>query len=1171
MSDNPLIQYTNLEQKSAANPNFWVWANANAGSGKTKVLIDRIARILLHGADPAKILAVTYTKAAAAEMTTRLFETLGRWTITKDEELKSILQNLDENLVIDKAQLSKARALFAAALETPGGLKVQTIHAFCGDILKRFPIEAGIAPGFDVADDLLAQDLKERALQEIKAQRPELFTQLNENISRFYGEKSVFKIGESINMNLPFDGNELKFQLEKSFGLVPCFNINKQIESAINSFDKTKLRHIADYLAGSEKAKENRFAYAFELALNGADELAFNDILSLLLTTTKELFKTVPISAEARKDKIVSDFFGEAKRGEGWNLGAFGEFWEIAQNVEIARLIERSVILNHAAYEWRKTFDALKTRLGRLDFADLLFHASNLLNRDKGWALWVMYKLDQGLEHILIDESQDTSEEQWQILRPLLASLENETYKMGRTGFVVGDDKQSIYSFQGADPDAYRKEKQQFLENNNAKEVKFSVSFRTGSTILSMVDRVWHGACEYKIETEIPANAPKAIINEFTQAQKNNQSHFSARIGQSSAVELWDIIEGSATKQNRAAWDIPLDAQSENDAKSKLAQTIASEIKARIINGETVWEKGQRRGCKPADFMILVKARNSLFHRIIKSLKKEGVPVAGSDLIILKDEPAILDILAFLQFIARPQDDFNLACLLKSAFFNLVRDDEHLFELCHKRGQNLFAQLHDSEDVLHREIHELLAKIHQKCTPLPVFETLSYLLNARIFKGFTGWDMVFNRFGLEAKEPIEILLDLAIDAQSNDLFSINAFIDFIENRAPSTKREFDANEDGVKVMTVHGSKGREAPIVILPDTTRAKGGDNSGIYFSKSANAFIFTPDLKINCDKISELKDAEKQKETQEDQRLLYVAMTRAKDRLILCGHKFRNSRANDSWYAIFENAFDGLEGFETRVLKVNNYEFEAPNAKIWGKIEGNIVARREAIEEREFIAPNWIKENPKPFDPPPRKIAPSALIDDNYEPPSISPISGDTKNRFLRGNVIHRLLENLPQIEKSQQDDYARRILSQYSEFDQAQCAEILETVSKTINHPNFAEIFGEDSRAEVAIIGKSPILPDDIIINGTIDRILIDNDKVLILDYKTNRPPPQNIDETPMQYINQMAAYYAVLKETFNDRPIICALLWTDGPFLVQIPQEKINVALRSFAARHNPTLV
>lgn len=1162
--NNPLIEFTDLEQKSAANPNDWVWANANAGSGKTKVLIDRIARILLHGSDPAKILAVTYTKAAAAEMTTRLFETLGKWTITKDDELRKILKGLDSNLQCDAAQLSKARALFASALETPGGLKVQTIHAFCGDILKRFPIEAGIAPGFEVADDLLANDLKERAERIAKTKCPEIFAEVNANIPRNYSKSAIYEIGAKIDPKAGFDVKDLEKRLFRAFGYDKVFAPDEEIESAIDSFDKAILKSIVATLQNSESEKDTAFGEAFGAALSDGKTTAFQNILALILTTKKELTKLVPISAEARKNPIIKSFFGEAKRGEGWNLGAFAQFWEHAQKVEIARLISRSIILNVAANEWRKAFDEIKSRLGRLDFSDLLIHTSSLLNRDEGAALWVMYKLDQGLEHILIDESQDTSEEQWQILRPLLASLENETHKTRRTGFVVGDDKQSIYSFQGADPDAYRKEKIQFLKANSAKEVKFSVSFRTGDTILSMVDKVWHEACEYEIETEIPAHAPSNIIGTFQNAKNQNRSHFSARLKQGASVELWDIIKGKEKENDRAAWDIPLDVQSENDAKSKLAQTIASEIKARITNGELVWEKGKCRPCLASDFMILVKARNSLFHRIIKNLKKEGIAVAGSDLIILKDEPAILDLLAFLQFIARPEDDFNLACLLKSAFFNLVRDDEHLFELCYKRKQCLYLQLRDSHNLIHNEIFKCLGEIRKKCAALPVFEILSFILNTKIYGDKTGWDWVFNRFGVEAKEPVEILLDLAIDAQKNDTQTLNAFIDFIENRAPTAKREFDANEDGVKVMTVHGSKGREAPIVILPDTTRGRGYDKSGIQYWKEVNAHIFTPDLAISLEKIETLKEIAKVKQAKEDQRLLYVAMTRAKDRLILCGHQFRKTFEKDSWYAVFERAFYDLDGFERQPLQIRNYEFETPYAKIWGQIKGEVLPLAKGVAPEVITVPEWVRVAPKPFDPPPKRIAPSALIDENYELPSISPISGDTKNRFARGTIIHQLLETLPQIPPENRQEYAQKIIRRNKEFDDAQKTEIIVTVFKTLNDKDLGAIFGANSRAEVAIIGKSPALPKDIIINGTIDRMIITDKEILILDYKTNRPPPKTIMDTPKQYINQMAAYYAVLREAFKDKEIRCALLWTDGPMLAQIPQTMIELALSNFAA-------
>lgn len=1159
MMSDIFIEKTSAEQRRASNPATSVWATANAGAGKTKVLIDRIARILLQGAQPSKILAVTYTKAAAAEMTTRLFKTLGKWTIDSDEDLEKALKKLDPELKINTNVLEKARALFANGLETPGGLKVQTIHAFCGDVLKRFPIEAGVAPGFETADEVMAGAIMDEAFERANTQNLLLYSAI---AAITHGDKNKELLAKCVNKlgrNFEFNRDKLTQIFNKKFGIDISQDIDTAIEVAILALPKEKLRKCANILLGGKSKDENTANTIIE-ALESTTQIAFDQFLSLILTEKGEIRKSPPVNKQFHSNALVEELFG-CSSGE-WPAGIFADFFEATKQIETLKFCQNTLNLIEASSAWQSEYKALKNQYGLLDFDDLLAITSNLLNRNQGSALWVMYKLDKGLSHILIDESQDTSAEQWDLLHPLLETLESTSSDEIRTQFVVGDDKQSIYRFQGASPQRYEEERKRFIDKNEIyqgqfQEVQFDVSFRTGEEILKAVDIIWHTGFG-KPSSDFPQELEKKYLWP--------QSHFSARSKEAAITELWPLILGNKKEKiEREAYDFPLDAESEEDAKSKLAELIARQIALRIKNGETVWTKDESgkpvlRPCKPADFMILVKGRSSLYHRIIKRLKKHKVKVAGADLIILKKEPAILDLLAAAQFALCNNDDFNLACLLKSGFCNLYDDDKHLFPIAYNRGfKSVLRMIEESDDKTYSNAKIFLDNVKNIGAHIPPFDFFAKILETKIDGQNTGWDLLLRRFGEEAREPIEIFLDLALNAANINAPNLHLFIDYIENKAQSVKREFDQNDDGVKVMTIHGSKGREAPIVILPDTTRAAKSDNDNLYYDSETKIPFWTPDCNFKTDFIKTLAEQEKDKQAQEDQRLLYVAMTRPRDRLILCGHQSGSAKkgySDNCWYDYFERNLGFNDNFQDLVLDENNSLL----GKVWGKLpDGPVEKSKAQIINQEITIPDWVY---KPIDKKQnkeRRIAPSILIDENYEPPAISPVSGNKIARFLRGTLIHELLETLPQIEKSRQLEQAQKRLSRENQIDNELKNDIINEALKIINDEQFGDLFSQDSRAEVAIMGKSKLLPNDMIINGMIDRMIIKNDEILILDYKTNRPPQKNINDVPAQYINQMACYWALLHETYPSHEIKCALLWTDVPNLMEIPQDFMKSAL------------
>lgn len=1179
------IELTNQKQREAADPTISAWASANAGAGKTKVLIDRIARLLLTGVAPDKILAVTYTKAAAAEMTSRLFQTLGEWTIAQDEALREKLVFLDPKLEIDHAQLSSARRLFARALETPGGLKIQTIHAFCQTILKRFPIEAGVAPGFEVVDDVAAKNLKAQAYEAAASELPDDFGFIAGQTSLESNREIIAGAAQKLAPN--FNKAGLILGLESRFGWNSQIKPVEILVNAAQVFDSELVENCAQILVEIGGITNTKTSNKLFEILTLSPEEQFNKWRGLILTQGK-LRAGAPIAGKANENESLIALFGSPKKGdEAWQLSdCLQKFFVLAQKYEIAKICQATVSLNCAAAMWQKHYQTLKSASGKLDFGDLIKTTANLFGMGKNASLWVIYKLDQGISHILIDESQDTSSEQWDLIKPLFVAMdeaiESGAYNGTRSQFIVGDEKQSIYSFQGASPERFKAERDSFsapyegdflpAKSQEHKNIVFDVSFRSGKKILEAVDYVWR----LTADESVAAGAKQYMDNRAKSKNIENDNgleykfdprpaHFSSRADQKATFELWPLELGSKSEDEKPEfWQHPKDINLDASPINQLAEQIVKEIARRIGNKEQVWNKsGTTRNVTAKDFMVLVKQRKQLFHQIIRRLKANEIPVAGSDLIVLNQEMSIIDILTLGQFLLRTDDDFNLACVLKGAFCGLISDDEHLFPLAFDRGKKtLWQRLEASADAVFAPAKIFLQTLLTNCQGMSPFDFISYVLEEKHQSGETGWDKIYRRFGIEAREPIEVLLDLAVQADRLGIGNLHAFLDHIENHASEVKRDFDGENHGVQVMTVHGAKGREAPIVILPDTTRALPSPKNNLFFDFALGIYIWHIEKNIELESIASLKQMAKDLAAQEDQRLLYVAMTRARDSLILCGHKYGSSKQNyakDCWYERFELALPNITGADDFVLADAN-GFSSRKAIIWG--EKPSMAHYEAKIEKsktEARIPQWVKNDPKPFDPPPKRIAPSALVGDD-EPSVLSPAIGNNRQRYKRGRLIHEVLQSLPNIEPNFRAEWTRRKLLREPNIDDAMRSEIASSALEIVNNPQFGEIFSANSRAEVAIIGNGIGLPDDFIVNGTIDRLVISESEILVLDYKTNRPPPSDIAATSQTYVNQMAAYRAVLQAAYPGKTVRCALLWTDTPQMMEIPTDLLDKALR-----------
>ena len=1167
-----IVTRTSQNQAIATTPELSVWASANAGAGKTKVLIDRIARLLLRGSDPAKILAVTYTKAAAAEMQTRLYELLGSWTISPDQDLTSALQKLDPDLgEIEASFLASARALFAKALETPGGLKIQTIHGFCQTILQRFPLEAGVPPGFNVLEDAAAKALQAKAFQEAFAKAPDAFLQVARLTSQDDHQKLILDAMAAAGPDLAADPEleAVAQALARTLSIDPNRSEDSYRAAALQALDPEELKAAAATLSRGKKSDVEVAEKLQRLASVADLEDAWAAWLDLVLTNNGQQRKRL-YTKQFEKDYAITCLFED----DGALIGGLKAALE---KTHAAQTYHRSLALTQAVYTFKSSWTKAKQDIGALDFDDLLVRTSTLLRAGEGAAAWVLYKLDTGLAHILIDEAQDTNPQQWDLLEPLFTVLEQEAKTQPCTRFIVGDEKQSIYSFQGAKPERFLDEKARFEAGaaegaDQRRSLAFGLSFRSSQTILSAVDAVW--ACTTLGHAPTIAQTDE-IDPPFERKYAFPTAHIAYRTEHAGAVELWPKTVTGEKAPESDAWDHPLNIEREDSSRNRLAERIALELKARLARGFAIPSKEGLRPMTPGDVMILVKKRGPFFHQLIKRLKYHKVPVAGADRIKLVEDPAIQDLIALGRFALLPQDDFNVACVLKGAFCGLVDDDAHLFPLAWDRGSHsLWQQLQQSADPAHAPVAALLKSVLGRAGHLPPYEFYASILERPCLDGKTGWTLLIERLGHEAREPVEAFLGRALSHGRTETPNLHGFLAAIENDAADVKREMEQGSDGVRVMTIHGAKGLEAPVVILPETTSPRGATKTTFHYDANTQAFLWSPSAKEDPEAFANLRSAQVEAEKREDARLLYVAMTRARDLLILCGFHFGQQKkdkaessqdepdtsAKYTWYDLFDQALS-LMGPGQKLEGQAGID-DAFTYQLWGHYAGAL--QTQALNRPSPPPlPAWIDQAPPAEQQRARRIAPSALAPDGSEPATLSPLQPDARLRFLRGRLIHELLQRLPDVPAQTWADRGRSRLAREPELSEDTRHQMLEETLAVLRHPTFAPLFGPKSRAEATIVGRGPGLPDDMVVNGSVDRLVVTETEVLVLDFKTNRPPPLTVEGVAQVYLNQMAAYRALLQGNWPNKKVRCALLWTDGPRLMEIPDQILDDALRVIA--------
>jgi len=1112
------------QQRQASDPRLNAWVAANAGSGKTRVLVDRVIRLLLDGAKPQTILCLTFTKAAAAEMANRLFDVLGKWITLDDAALADQLRALGVE-EIEPALLDQARKLFTRSLETPGGLKIQTIHAFSERLLQLFPVEAGVAPGFEVMDERAAEELlvlaRDAVLARAQSDIGNPYAQALAKIISFVKEDSF----DTLLQGIIAKRSELSHILGTDEGVAIAISalraslgrsadLTEADIAAAATLDDARYRAFAAALQhGSDKDGERADLILGVLATPEASL----DMLARLYLTTEQAPKK--LSFIATKAVITqADWIAEFVAMEQERL-----LGVMAARSDLAMLDATGALLTLAAAITRRYEDEKRSH-GHYDFDDLIARTRQLLTRS-GAAQWVLYKLDGGIDHILIDEAQDTSPAQWEIVEALAEEFfagRGARPDIERTFFAVGDRKQSIFSFQGADPDAFVQAATRFELKIRAggkifKRIPLHISYRSTRPVLQSVDLVFaveaaRRGVEARIDTTI--------------------EHRAHREGDHGLVEIWPLVAPDE-KIEEQPWRAPIDTEPQNHPRRKLAAKIARRV-AGWIGRRQLPSLG--RAVKAGDILILVQRRNGFFDALIRELRRQGVAVAGADRLKLGEHLAIRDVLALAQFTLMPEDDYTLACVLKSPLVSrndgAPVDDGDLFELAYARGRaSLWERLCASDDQRFGNARAYLETWLANGPSLSPFAFFSQLLVA-------SRKNLLQRLGPEANDPLDALLDIAIDFERSHPPTLQAFLTWFASAETEIKRDMDQGADEVRVMTAHGAKGLESHIVILPDTADLPDNRRRPPVLmvrpveDGPAMPFWVLPKMARSAT-VQSWCDARLDSAGDEYRRLLYVAMTRARDELYICGWYNRSEPKPECWYELMRGA----------IIPHASPRVDEDGDTVWriGSGDTATTAPVSAEAQREPL-PAWLS---RPIAAPaPETARPSRFSKIVHGP------RGLREARIARGRIIHRLLQMLPELPEAARLPAALR-LAERAGFGK----DVAAATVNLIKDGRYAAYFSSPSLAEVPLMLRSP---DGGALAGQIDRLLVTDAEVLILDFKSDATPPARPTEVGPAYLAQLAGYRTALRNIYPTRKVRAALLWTEIPSLMELPDALLDNA-------------
>ncbi len=1109
-------------QLLASDPRELVWLSASAGTGKTQVLTGRVLRLLLSGVPPETILCLTFTKAGAAEMADRIHARLASWVRMKDAQLGEELSALGERVSIDRRDF--ARTLFAKVLDAPGGgLRIQTIHAFSQTLLAGFPAEAGLSPGFRPLEGREQAALARRTLADLLngaeaggdlgliGDVQALSLRLGEEKAEAYLQRCARDI-EAMESLGPREGIAARVRMALD---VPLGDVEEAIVAACcdDAFDIQALRAVAAHNANWGSSNGLKRADVIARWLGAGERASMLDELHLVWAKADgepRSFAKGQAPQEPDYAELALKLYGRC-----------AELLALRARAALADLIAAGL---RAGQAYALAYADAKRSSGLVDFDDLIRLAVRLLDTD-GMGDWVRYKLDQATDHILVDEAQDTNTRQWAIVAKLAGEFfagEGAKGSKHRTIFTVGDFKQAIFGFQGTNPEAFDAARRIFSSRaadagREIRRLSLDRSFRSSPTVLEVVDQVIGtlGAEAFGVFEHVPV-------------------HQSAKTSLPGHVTLWhpvSLLAGDGSDDGGEEGWI-------DDATRDFATRLAKQIRRWI--DERLWVAGKQRSLRPEDILVLVRKRGDLASLIVARLHAEGVPVAGVDRLRLNAPLAVRDLLAAMRFAAQPEDDLTLASLLVSPLFGWSQ--EQLYRTGFKREGSLWrAVRHDPAATATTE--HLLDLLNRADFTTP-HGFLEHILSGPM----QGRRQLLARLGEEARDPIEELVNAAIGFSREATPSLQRFLDWFDRGEVEITRDPSAPLDAVRVMTVHGSKGLQAPLVILADATTDPAASRAGTLDwpmrEDGGKVPIFRPRKQELGGTLAETVAATEAQENEEHWRLLYVAMTRAEERLVIggaLGTRARGMPPEGSWYLAVEQAMDLLDAEKEEDL-------------LWGGARhyrglpspiGTPATPKARAEVSTISEPEWLRRTAPVEAKPPRPLAPSAIGLDLVADPPPGP---GLMEAARRGQLLHALFERLPAVAPERRQHVGERWLTGSAGVADADLAQALVAQVRAImGDPAYAELFSPDGLAEApiaAVVGEE-------VVAGTVDRLLVLPDRVRVVDFKTGRRVPKDLDGVPEHHIVQMAAYAAALETVFPDRPVEAALLYTSGPVLFVLP--------------------
>ena len=1142
-------------QARASNPAASAFVSANAGSGKTHVLVQRVIRLMLTGVPPEKILCITFTKAAAANMAERVFTKLGHWITLDDTRLDAAIRDAGIAQPTPKIRM-RARELFACALETPGGLKVQTIHALCTRLLQQFPFEANVPARFTVMDDRDQTEMLERAslrvLLDASAAPGSIEGQALATAMTSAADVTFRDVVRQATLSRDHflawidragDVPTAMAQLSAALGIDPADSAAAIDAELLDGphLPRSSWLKAADVLeSGSVSDCKQGLKLRAALALSGDAQI--EEYLGVFFTDAMTPRKSlITKSLAAKENRLDQKLLAEAERIEPL----------LATKRAIA-IRDRTQALLVIASGVAGCYRREKQERGLLDFDDLIDKTLHMLTRVSSG--WVHYKLDRGIDHVLIDEAQDTSPRQWDIVAHLISEFTTGqgARDVHRTIFAVGDEKQSIFSFQGAAPrefNARKSELQRRFEGAGLEfdPVAFTYSFRSGGAILSSVDHVFRD---------------EEIFKSIHAVENGYPIHQSLADAGPSLIDLWALEEADA-RDDIEGWRAPFDAQSSTSPEVKLAQRVRNEIRQLIADGTQTGPDGDRRALSYGDILVLVRRRGSAFDAIIQALKHAGVPVAGADRLRLTEHIAIIDLMNLADAILLPQDDLALATVLKSPLFEL--NDDGLFKLAWDRTGSLREALthHARDDAALRGALDRL----QRCEKAAMSQT-PFAFYAWCLGSDGGRARILKRLGYEANDALDEFLELALGHERRAPASLQGFMAWLRAADTEVKRDMEMTRDEVRVMTVHGAKGLEAPVVFLVDTTTSP-ADNARLNLihlplgNEPSRVVVWAGRKADDPPAVAAARTVMIAETEDEYRRLLYVAMTRAADRLIVGGCLPGNRKEVRplSWYDLIARGLD--RAFADQVLDremvpppdgvVKRYLRRADKMPARAAIIAAPVAAPPAL-------PSWLRTKAVSAPSAEKILRPSDGADEDGFRVRGNDDPALRAKALQRGTLVHRLLQSLPDIPEPRREITALTYLARNAgTWTADERAALVTQVLAILADARFATLFADGSRAEVAIVGRlAQSGGQTVLVSGQIDRLVVTPEQVWIVDYKTNHAPPSDLAGVPPAYVRQLALYRAVLGKLHPDRPVRAALLWTETPEMMELSAKTLDSA-------------